>query len=347
MQPIPTWSVRPLRLSETADFIREPIRLESSAHDLLDLPLPEPIWMSHAPTEPYEESLSTTIEQNDLGCPAVKLQLKQLLGQGAFGTVFRVCDSVDCEKVIKVQLLPTERRISVFEDEISKGVRAHNKGYGPKLFWGCVSDGQRLQTLVGQTKFNLEKFADAPAIGITVQEAWDGSLDQLPARLWCNANVLAQLENQVDRMHEDGFVHADLLPKNVLYKWNNGNILVTLADFGNSFPIANPPSDSWLTNIYNYFWYHPKAWQPTDYALQHSWLKNITLEQVLAKPELLDEPMLEYVRRQCPNPAARGIDTKGSFYQRLGHSRHYYNVGNAKSRAVAKQKAAMSSEIFV
>ena len=194
--------------------------------------------------------LPLEIKTDELACPAIRLQLYNLLGEGAFGSVFQVCDQEDCDKVIKLQVLPKGSRIANFREEVKKCKRASDMGYGPRMFWACLSDGRALQSLLNIPVNS--KFLEAPVVGLIVQEAWDGSLNQLSPIEWCNANVLRLLQDKVRKMHEDGIVHGDLLPKNVLYRKRDGVIVdVMPADFGNSFFWQQAQWPEWIQTLYD------------------------------------------------------------------------------------------------
>ena len=235
-----------------------------------------------------------------LECPAIKLNLQNLLGQGAYGRVFRVCDREDCEKIIKVQILRNSTAVKSFVNEVKLTKKAADGDYAPRVFFACLTDGKRIVDLLGPKA--LEGFKDIgenPQVGIIVQEKWDGSIENLQPWQWCDEDNYARLLSKVQQMHLDGITHADLLPKNVLYKMQNGLVVDLMpTDFGLSFERGNRPSQSWLETLWDYHYNKPE--QPTAPAIASTWLKNVQADDVEANPDLLDEPLLQMMRIGCP-----------------------------------------------
>jgi serine/threonine protein kinase len=229
--------------------------------------------------------------------------LKELLGAGAFGTVYQVCQENDCGLAIKLVILKTDWDVEKFRREAEIAQVASDGGYGPKLYMVCIGDGSRLQSMLSPAHW-VANFVKAPVVGIIVQEAWDGSLSRLSPHRWCTADVLAQLEKQVKTMHDDGFVHADLLPKNVLFRRrSDGGLDVTLTDFGNSFRLdhKHPQRASWLQTLYEYMWSPQNS---AAQAIGSSWLSKVTLLDIVNNPKLLDEPILQLLRQGCQGTVA-------------------------------------------
>ena len=257
----------------------------------------DPFWSELTPIEVPQEQL--------LACPALQLELRELIGEGAYGRVFKACEQADCRKVVKVQILPDNEAQNDFVKEANFTSIASDNDFGPRLFSACVTDGKRLFDLfTGRGRFSLVPLRDQPSIGLMVSELWDGSLEEIIAdrAVWCARSVFQALESRVARMHELGIVHADLLPKNVLYKHDQSGRIIDLipTDFGVSFyatDFATFPVD-WQFKLAQYNLKNPN--QPTWSAIEQTpRLRDVTWEDIQQDPFLLDEPLLVQLRRMC------------------------------------------------
>ena len=119
----------------------------------------------------------------------------------------------------------------------------------------------------------------------------------MPSCRRCNhykrANTLNFFRGMIDTLHETGYIHADILEKNVLVKVdpNNNTIQdITLTDFGlmdmEEDWKANP---EFLEELYNY---HSAAPNNTRHYFQDL---DISLEDVLDDPRHLDYALLYYL----------------------------------------------------
>ena len=241
-------------------------------------------------------------EEQLLACPALQLELRELIGQGAFGKVFKACEANECRKVVKVQILKDKKAAKRFSREVEFMRTASNSDFGPRLFEACITDGIRLMDLfTGET---VKEFRDQPSIGLTVSELWNGSLDELKLddATWCSQIVLEKFQARVARMHSFGIVHSDLLPKNVLYKEDSRGVVTDLipTDFGISF-YATEFRDFPIEKQEWAFWYNLKdTTQPTWQVIEDTpELSNATLQDVQQNPFILDDPIIALLSRIC------------------------------------------------
>ena len=237
-------------------------------------------------------------------CPALQLELRGLLGEGAYGKVFQACEMADCRKVVKVQVLADQLAQQNFAKEVEFSRIASDNDFGPRLFSACITDGERLVDLFrGQGRFSLLPMRNQPSVGIMVSEMWDGALDKLlKDDGWCDQALYRAFEERVARMHALDIVHADLLPKNVLYKYDeSGNVAELIpTDFGLSFyasEFAELPED-WRLKLAIYNLKNPD--QPTWPAIEQTpKLLDATWQEVQEDPFLLDEPLLVLLQLLC------------------------------------------------
>lgn len=214
-------------------------------------------------------------------CTGVRIAMKELLGSGTYGAVHRACFNEDCHAAVKLQPLITQQQGEEFAREYGFSKRASDRGYGPRILHACVA-----------------KDPTGAYVGLLVTEQFDGSLQEFP---WCNDAdnarfVAEELGRIVHEMHSDGIVHADLLPKNLLYRANEQGKITDLkaTDWGLSFFTAQPPSVEMLDKLVTYHFYEPKVATFGALALESRPL----LENVIANPFLLDQPM-QLLADQC------------------------------------------------
>jgi serine/threonine protein kinase len=249
--------------------------------------------------------------------PDIKLMLKELLGEGSYGSVFEVCNrDGECGKVIKIQVLFSQSRVNAFINEVNIAHRASERGYGPQLLWGAVTSTAGLQELFvnPEKSTKVMQFLDEnaeEAFGLMVQEKWEKSLDTKPSYKWCSTDSgsfkssLESLLQKINMMHEDGIVHADLLPKNILYRVVDGKGQFAITDFGLSFRRDNAKKLNWLNTMYLYHFRESR--NSTFAAVQRTDLRHVGLSDIAANPFLLDEPLRQTVLLGCPKISVKDI----------------------------------------
>lgn len=249
-----------------------------------------------------------------VGCGEARVVLRELLGAGAHGRIYRACVEQSCDTAVKIQLLRDANAAASFRRESELGMRAAERGYGPRVFLACIVPASSLPAQY------LPSGNAAPvgaSLGVIVSERYDGSLDRLGVARWCTENVenakrvRAELHALVARLHADRVVHADLLPKNVLYRADpsSGRITaVTLTDWGLGFTEQSAPNEAHLRQLFAYNLKDPA--QPTWSSIQRRpQLRDLTLDDVKQNPFLLDAPMLALVD-DCVEFAATQQATK-------------------------------------
>jgi tRNA A-37 threonylcarbamoyl transferase component Bud32 len=135
----------------------------------------------------------------------------RVLGKGSFATVFLAENPQEDGSVNQPVALKIQFNDEQFREEQKVTRKMSKWGLGPKLIDSWITDGY----------------------GFIALEYWDGSmldlnLDKLPDTL------TAKLRSLIEEMHRIGYVHADILPKNVLVRVDQAGIPynVTLCDFG-------------------------------------------------------------------------------------------------------------------
>lgn len=208
-------------------------------------------------------------------------ELKKVLGRGAYGSVASLCLKDDCNYAVKMM-----RTAVVEPNEIEIIKKLSNMGIGPRFIdmWTCPAvEGN-----------------DGDTVSFIVSEKWDG---ELPVGICLPTTVLQKLCVEISKLGNAGFVHGDILEKNVLVKYNNkktGIIDATLTDFGTVETVKE-----WKQNkafgrkgdggkIAVFFTYHFKAGL-AQYYLEN----NLELKDVQANPQHLDKALMWKLWKLC------------------------------------------------
>jgi hypothetical protein len=235
-------------------------------------------------------------------CPIDAVVVRELIGAGTYGKVYRTCLEGDCNVVVKVQVLSQpdpskaskqsyEELIRDFDNEAALAKRASDGGYGPRVLLACRGAGHADNELA----LALE-LAVPYEVGLIAMERWDGSLRQLA---WCHsaersAEVARLLEAKVAAMRADNVVHADLQPANVFYRLRGRRVVdLAIGDYGYAFDLTQPHERALIEQMYKWNYYDGTT---GNYAQADPLLSQERLEDVLQDPSMLDEPMLVMAR---------------------------------------------------
>jgi hypothetical protein len=197
-------------------------------------------------------------------------EIKNILGKGGYGGVYVGCD-IDNNCTYAVKFMANKESFLNEHNIVSKiSVPPYN--IGPKYHgsWWCNEDG----------------------IGMIVTDRWT---KQLPENKCLPLHLFEKLKKQIELLHSLGYVHCDILEKNVLIKYQNNKIVdVTLTDFGLTDSkdelMKNP---KWIKALYKY---HILSQHTTQHMFKE---KEITLNQVKKDPNLLDFGLLYHLKKMC------------------------------------------------
>lgn len=173
------------------------------------------------------------------------------IGRGGYGSVYIAYKNEDKMKnkyVFKIQQIEGIDVLNDFwkENYLHEELNKYNIGPEIEDAWVC--------NYLYQVYHKNKNTSTKTKIGISVQEAWDGDAYDLlttnnvfpivilpfkSSNTPKSSILLEKVKNgfmnilkQVLTMHQLGYVHRDLKLLNVLYKYDNGDVKFTVADFG-------------------------------------------------------------------------------------------------------------------
>lgn len=199
------------------------------------------ITSDRLPAAATPEPVTAIYEDRKLNFPHYSLPVGQFLANGGFGMVF-----AHNNLVVKFEIGAEPKLL-----EIDLTYWAGERGYGPKLeAWGKLDITRSdFNVLIGEMKakssflpYWFKELDEIPFnVNYIVMERWDMDLkewlekknEKLAA---LKPTMLAKLVNGIRELHKLGFVHLDLLPKNIFVRQNEIGeiILLGMGDFGNA-----------------------------------------------------------------------------------------------------------------
>lgn len=199
--------------------------------------------------------------------------IKKILGRGRYGTVR--CLDDECRYAVKyMRTNDVRNELKVLKEMTALGI-------GPKFIdaWEC----------------NLDNRIDG-SITMIVAEKWDGELSKdtcISKPIWY------KLCKEINTLHTHGYVHGDILPKNILVKRKGKEIVdATLSDFGTVNTVDDwkmtdryGPQGSAISIFYNYH----KANGLSDYYTTNK----LTLSDVENDPTHLDRDYMWKLWKNC------------------------------------------------
>lgn len=207
--------------------------------------------------------------------------------EGSYGVVYQACDvDNNCNYVIKIQIIKDKNALDTWKKEVEIMIKFNEYNIGPHIAaaWTCT-DGEHL-------------------FGIFAAEKWDGNLGDLDIDTCPPKHLIDKFESQIKTIHKLGYVHGDIMPKNVLVKKDDdGNITdLTITDFGTVDTPANwklkENSYGWIETFYDYHVYfgergrHGFLWPYYENSM-------ITLQDVVRSPALMDYDLLYHMKLKC------------------------------------------------
>ena len=255
------------------DIEDEFLLLEHPQSDSMDA-----MSISDEENEP-EELIDLPTETENEKCYR-EYKFNRKLGSGVYGIVNHMCkkeNELDCKYAIKVQRILNNDSRERINKELNLIKRLSNVGIGPKFIssWEC---DDKIYTVTEVWDGDLTGYFDGKYKG------FDGKL--------CLKSAVDKLRNQINWFHNNGYVHGDIYPKNVLVKLDMNNVIidVTLADFGLADLVRNYKNGDTpvsLQTLINYHKYNPNFYYFNDLQISDA--------EVIKNPMHLDEALLYYL----------------------------------------------------
>jgi len=144
-------------------------------------------------------------------------ELQKILGRGGYGSVAASCLAGNCNYAVKMM-----RSSKVNTNELNAIKTLSDKNIGAHFIdaWECDAKD------IPQSPFG----DDIDPITLIVTEKWDG---ELPKGVCLDEGILVKLCKEIKELHSLGYVHGDILEKNILIRKRENKIIdATLSDFG-------------------------------------------------------------------------------------------------------------------
>lgn len=231
--------------------------------------------------ETMEISLGNNDEQEIYESCLRGYELKKYLGRGGYGSVAKACLKDNCNYAVKLM-----RSSKVNANELNAIKELSERGIGAKFIdaWECGAGD------IPDSPFDLKP------VTLIVSEKWDG---ELPPNVCLDERILLKLCKEIKTLHELGYVHGDILEKNILIKKRKSKIIdATLSDFGFVNTIRwwqttdkfGSPGNA-IETFYKYY----KDSGLTDYFRDN----DITLADVQYNPTYLDKALMWKLWKVC------------------------------------------------
>lgn len=251
------------------------------------------------------------------------LRVQKTVGKGGAGTVSQACLAGDavpvglepgCKYAVKVvefdrvkyrdDVGPWRDRMET-EALLSRLMSDHQ--VGPRFFAHWICTNPETQT----------------TSSYLVTDLWDGSLHDVGMRgERLSADVIDALQAKIDRMHRLGYVHADLLPKNVLVRRDARTGAVTdvaITDWGIAFAIGSYPRVRFdrLLPYYKRYYAEIRAYFDDN---------KIGVWDLFRDPRHADRAIVEALRKQYARQEAVASRATSSTAQRPGRKPKWWHL---------------------
>lgn len=228
------------------------------------------ITQQQEPKEPIIKTIKTVKTECE------RLRLFELLGKGAYGSVYEGClDPCNLKYATKIFKNINDPDVeSAFKKEVSIAKIAGEIGVSPNVSADLICKKNNKQE------------------GYLFSERWDNSLDKYPWCGWDKNNIYKILESLLLQLHKKRIVHGDISPRNILVRRNKkSDMQFALTDYGLSF----------YTNDNNTKLFTITKWK--NYLNKSKQIKSNKLKKLISEwtdnPESLDFWLLDQMFQDC------------------------------------------------
>jgi hypothetical protein len=212
--------------------------------------------------------------------------------EGTYGLVYQACDADNCNYVIKIQIIEGEDAMETWKKEVDLMIKFNEYNIGPKIKSAWVCDDAKNSNQI---------------FGVFAAEKWDDNLGNGDINICPPNHLIDKLENEIATIHKLGYVHGDIMPKNVLVKKDDkGNIVdLTVTDFGTvDTPAEWKRKQRYEDRIETFYKYHVyfggnERKRIKGFLWPYYELSVITLKDVIKDPALMDNDIVFYLRMKC------------------------------------------------
>jgi len=115
-------------------------------------------------------------------------------------------------------------------------------------------------------------------LGIIIMDKWTEDITQIDNLIKRNKDhFLKTISTQIKFLHDIKYVHWDLLPKNILYKKENGHIKFSIIDFGScTHEEEEPINDEYYDTYYYYRENYSSILASTDLNINKDNIRTLT-----------------------------------------------------------------------
>src|SRR3989338_8137020 len=220
-----------------------------------------PLYWSHGDTRPVHSVIWMKMK-------GVQIAVSELIGQGAFGRVYAVCQANQSSCTLRgefawaMKLQPLHDKHTLFEHfapERDRTQHASDLGFGVKMHAWEVTTVGALPKALQEFPNSERKITADTLVGVLILDRWMSDLLQV-RQDWVFANkgsILRRLEQRIDAMQRHSIIHGDLKPANVLVRFSREGEFqdLMLADLGFSFPVSRLRYElpTWTPNRLAYY----------------------------------------------------------------------------------------------
>lgn len=165
--------------------------------------------------------------------------LQNNIDNGTNSNIYGACIKDDCKYILRITEFEKdyESRFNNFEEEVEIMNKMYELGVGPKLIrsWKCeVTRKNRILD-----------------IGLMLIEKYDTDLKKYSKNI--TNNDFEKINKMIEKIHDNGYIHGDLHPKNIILKINKDGIEdIKIIDYSTTFHVTSPFKNKTIDELINF-----------------------------------------------------------------------------------------------